>query len=162
MFSGIIKLGWLLVHIRHSWQNGEKNKGPSMGRFKYRKFTLSGKLYCTQFCKITTGHGNTIEDLANMIVFLLVLNFISIHAKTWSVLVSKEIVQWPSGTVLPGFDHMLTLSVWIWDFVPEVNWVKFHHRIYGSLFQISRYLVSKKIAFRWKWVLFVQFALFYI
>ena len=36
---------------------------------------------------------NTIDDLANMMVFLLVRNFISIHAKTWSVFVSKEIVQ---------------------------------------------------------------------
>ena len=56
---------------------------------------------------------NTIEDLANMIVFLLVRNFISIHAKTWSVFVSKEIVQRPSDTLLPGFDHMLIVSVWI-------------------------------------------------
>ena len=36
---------------------------------------------------------NTIEDLANMMVFLLVRNFISIHAKTLSVFVSKEIDQ---------------------------------------------------------------------
>ena len=67
--------------------------GSRITRFEYRKFPLSGKRYCTPFCKITTGHGNTIEDLANMIVFLLVRNFISRHAKTWSVLVSKEIVQ---------------------------------------------------------------------
>ena len=135
-FMGLLSLVGYLVHLRHSWQNGEKNKGPSMGsrieRFEYRKFPLSRKWHCTQFCKITTGHGNTVEDLANMIVFLLVRNFISIHAKTWSVLVSKDIVRWPSGTVLPCFDHMLTLSVWIWDFVTGVHWVKFHHRIYGS------------------------------
>ena len=49
------------------------------------------------------------------VFFLLVRNFISRHAKTWSVLVLKEIVQWPSGTLLPDFVHMLTLSVWIWD-----------------------------------------------
>ena len=61
--------------------------------FEYRKFPLSGKYNCTQFCKITTGHGNTIEDLANMIVFLLVRNFISMHAKALSVFVSKEIFQ---------------------------------------------------------------------
>ena len=29
----------------------------------------------------------------------------------------KKIVQLPNGTVLPGFDHMLTLSVGIWDFL---------------------------------------------
>ena len=119
-------------------------------RVEYRKFPLSGKWNWTQFCKNTTGHGNTIEDLANMMVFLLVRNFISIHAKTWYVFVSKEIVQWSSGTVLPGFDHMLTLSVWVWDFVTEVHchWVKFHNRIYESFqnicnTQISRYQVSK-------------------
>ena len=114
---GLLSLVGYLVHLRHSWQNGEKDKGPSMGsrikRFEYRKFPLSGKWYCTQFCKITKGHGNTIEDLATMMVFLLVRNFISRCAKTWSALVSKEIVQRPSGTVLPGLDHMLTLSVWI-------------------------------------------------
>ena len=62
--------------------------------------------------------------------------------------VSKEIVQWHSDTVLPGFNHMLTLSVWTWNFLPEVHWVKFNHRIYGSFqnicnTQISKYLVSK-------------------
>ena len=56
-----------------------------------------------------------------MMVFLLVWNFISKHAKTWSVFVSKEIVQLPSGTVLPGFDHMLTLSVGIWNFLMEMS-----------------------------------------
>ena len=114
-FKGLLSLVGYLVHLRHSWQNGENDKGPSMGsrikRFEYRKFPLSGKWYCTQFCKITVGHGNTIEDLADMMVFLLVRNFISIHAKAWSVFVSKEIVEWHSSTVLPGFDHMLTLSV---------------------------------------------------
>ena len=45
---------------------------------------------------------------------------------------SKDIIQWPSGTVLPGCDHMLTLSVSIWDFVTKVHWVKFHHRIYEN------------------------------
>ena len=135
-FKGLLSLVGYLVHLRHSWQNGENDEGLSMGsrikRFEYIKFHLSGKWYCTQFCKITTGHGNTIVDLANMMIFLLVRNFISIHAKTWSDFVSKEIVQWPSGSVLPGFDHMLTLSVWIWDFVTDVHWVKFRHRIYGS------------------------------
>ena len=96
-FIGLLSLVGYLVHLMHSWQNGEKNKGPSMGsrieRVEFRKFPLSGKRHCTQFCKIATGHGNTIEDLANMIVFLLVRNFISIHAKTLSVLVSKDIVQ---------------------------------------------------------------------
>ena len=148
-FKGLLSLVGYLVHLR---QNGEKHKGPSIGsrikRFEYRKFPLGGKWYCTQICKITTGHRNTIQELANMMVFLLVRNFISTHAKTWSVLVSKEIIQWPSGTVLPGFDHMLTLSVWIWDFVTEVLWVKFHHLIYESFWnicnsKISRYLVSK-------------------
>ena len=33
------------------------------------------------------------KNLANMMFFLLIRNFISIHAKTWSVFVSKEIVQ---------------------------------------------------------------------
>ena len=132
LLMGLSSLVGYLVHLRHSWQNGENDKGPSMGsrikRFDYRKFPLSGKWYCTQFCKITTGHGNTIEDLANM----MERNFISRHAKTWSVLVAKEIVQWPSGTVLPGFHRMLTLSVWIWYFVTEVHCAKFHHQIYGS------------------------------
>ena len=59
------------------------------------------------------------------------MDFIAIHANTWSVFVSKEIVQLPSGTVLASFDHMLTLSVGIWDFLTEVHWIKFHHRIYG-------------------------------
>ena len=39
------------------------------------------------------GHRNTIEDLANKMTFLLARNFISIHAKTWSIFVSKESVQ---------------------------------------------------------------------
>ena len=136
-FKGLLSLVGYLVHLWHSWQNGENDKGPSMGsrikRFEYGKFPLSGNWNCTQFCKITTGHGNTIENLANMMVFLLVWNFISIHAKTWSVFVSKEINQLPSGTVLPGFDHILTLSVGIWDFLTEVHWIKFHHRIYGKI-----------------------------
>ena len=151
-YKELLSLVGYFVHLRYSWQNGENDKGPSMGsrikRFDYRKFPLSGKWFCTQFCNITMGHGNTIRDLANMMVFLLVRNFIFIHTKTWSVFVSKEIVQWPSGTDLPGFDHMLTLSVWIWDCLTEVHWVKFHHPIYGSFknicnTQISRYLVSK-------------------
>ena len=120
VINGIIKLGWLLGAFKAQLTKWRKDKGPSMGSrikcFEYRKFPLSGKWYCTQFCKITTGHGNTIEDLANMMVFLLERNFISRHAKAWSILVTKEIVQWPSGTVVPGFDHMLTLSVWIWHF----------------------------------------------
>ena len=111
-FKGLLNLFGYLVHLRHIWQNGVNDKGPSMGsrikRFEYRKFPLSGKWNCSQFCKINTSHGNTIEDLANMMVFLLIRNFISFHTKTWSVFVSKEIIQWPSGTVLPGFDHMLT------------------------------------------------------
>ena len=167
-FKGLLSLVGYLVHLRHSWHNGENDKGPSIGikRFECRKFPLSGKWNCTQFCKITTNHGNTIENLANMMVFLLVWNFVSIHAKTWSVFVSKEIVQLPSGTFLPGFDHMLTLSVGIWDFSTEVHWIKFHHRINGR-FKISVILKSQeiwslKIAFRWKWVLFVHFVPFKI
>ena len=135
-FKGLLSLVGYLVHLRHSWQNGENDKGLSMGsrikHFEYRKFPLSGKWNWTQFRKITTDHGNAIEVLSKLMVLLLVRNFISIHANTWPVFVSKEIVQWPSGTVLPGLDHMLKLLVWIWDFVTEVNWVKFHHRIYGS------------------------------
>ena len=71
--KGLLSLVGYLVHLRHSWQNGENDKGPSMGikRFEYRKFPLSGKWNCTQFCKITTGHGNTIQNLANMMVFCL-------------------------------------------------------------------------------------------
>ena len=65
-FKGLLSLVGYLVHLRHSWQKGEKDKCPSMGsrlkRFEYRKFPLSGKWNCTQFCKITTGHGNPIED----------------------------------------------------------------------------------------------------
>ena len=46
-FKGLLSLVGYLVHLRHSWQNGEKDKGPSIGsrikRFEYRKFPLSGK-----------------------------------------------------------------------------------------------------------------------
>ena len=67
MFWGIIKLGWLLGAFKAQLTKWRKNdKGPSMGsrikRFEYRKFPLSGKWNCTQFCKITTGHGNTIKN----------------------------------------------------------------------------------------------------
>ena len=116
-FKGLLSLVGYLVHLRHSWQNREKERARQWDRelnVLNTEFPLSGKWYCTQFCKITTGHGNTIEDLVNMMICLLVRNFISIHANTWSVLVSIEIVRWPSGTVLPDFDHILTLSVWIW------------------------------------------------
>ena len=45
--KGLLSLVGYLVHLRHSWQNGENDKGPSMGsrikRFEYRKFPLSGK-----------------------------------------------------------------------------------------------------------------------
>ena len=134
--------------LRHSWQNGKKDRGPSMESrikgFEYRKFPMSGKWNYTQFCKITTGHGNSIEDLANRIVFLLLRNSFLYMPKHGLFFFPKEIVQWKNGIDLPGFDHMITLSVWIWDFVTEVHWVKLHHRIYGSFFtQISRYLVSK-------------------
>ena len=43
MFKGLLSLVGYLVHLRHSWQNGENDEGPSMGsrikRFEYRKFT---------------------------------------------------------------------------------------------------------------------------
>ena len=88
-FKGLLSLVGYLVHLRHSWQNGENDRGPSMEtRIKgveYRKFPLSRN--CTQYCKITKGNANTLEDLANMMVFLFVRNFISMHAKTWSVFV---------------------------------------------------------------------------
>ena len=135
-FKGLLSLVGYLVHLRHSWQNEENDKGSSMGlrikRFEYRKFLWAVNEIAHNFATSRKAMENTIEDLANMIVFLLVRNFISIHAKTWSVFVSKEIVQWPSGTLLPGFDHMLILSVWIRYFVTEVHWVKFHHRIHWS------------------------------
>ena len=95
VIKGLLSLVGYLVHLRHSWQNGENDKVRHWDR-ELKVFPLSRKWNCTQFCKITTGHGNTIEDLANMMVFLLARNFISIHAKTWSVFVSKEIVQWPT------------------------------------------------------------------
>ena len=131
-----INLVGYLVHLRHSWQNEENDKGRSIGSrikcFEYRKFLWAENEIAHNFAKSRKVMVNTIEDLANMMVYLLVRNFISIHAKTWSVFVSKEIVQWPSGTLLPGFDHMLILSVWIRHFVTEVRWVKFHHRIHWS------------------------------
>ena len=40
--KGLLSLVGYLVHLRHSWQNEENDKGPSMGsrikRFEYRKF----------------------------------------------------------------------------------------------------------------------------
>ena len=40
--KGLLRLVGYLVHLRHSWQNEENDKGPSMGsrikRFEYRKF----------------------------------------------------------------------------------------------------------------------------
>ena len=30
-FKGLLSLVVYLVHLRHSWQNGENDKGPSMG-----------------------------------------------------------------------------------------------------------------------------------
>ena len=46
-FKGLLSLVGYLVHLRHSWQNGENDKGPSIGsrikRFEYRKLPLSGK-----------------------------------------------------------------------------------------------------------------------
>ena len=134
--KGLLSLVGYLVHLRHSWQNEENDKGPSIGSiikcFEYRKFLWAENEIAHNFAKSRKVMENTIEDLANMMVYLLVRNFISIHAKTWSVFVSKEIVQWPSGTLLPGFDHMLILSVWIRHFVTEVHWVKFHRRIHWS------------------------------
>ena len=110
-FKGLLSLVGYLVHLRHSWQYGENDKGPSMGsrikRFEYRKFPLSGKWNCTQFCKITTGHGNTIENFANMMVFLLVWNFISIHAKTWYVFVLKWLFNY---IVAPFYLVLITCS----------------------------------------------------
>ena len=136
IFKGLLGLVGYLVHLRNSWQNEENDKGPSMGsrikRFEYRKFLWAENEIAHNFAKSRKVMEDTIEDLANMMVFLYVRNFISIHAKTWSVFVSKEIVQWPSCTLLPGFDHMLILSVWIRYFVTEVHWVKFHHWIHWS------------------------------
>ena len=130
--KGLLSLVGYLVYLWQSWQNEENDKGPSMGsrikRFEYRKFLWAENEIAHNFAKSRKA----MEDLANMMVFLLVRNFISIHAKTWSVFVSKEIVQWPSGTRLPGFDHMLKLLVWIRYFVTEVHWVKFRHRIHLS------------------------------
>ena len=44
----MLSLVCYLVHLRHSWQDGEKDKGPSMGsrikHFEYRKFPLRGNL----------------------------------------------------------------------------------------------------------------------
>ena len=46
-FKGLLSLVSYFVHFRHSRQNGENDKGPSMGsiikRFEYRKFPLSRK-----------------------------------------------------------------------------------------------------------------------
>ena len=124
--KGLLSLVGYLVHLRHSWQNEENDKGPSMGsiitRFEYRKFLWAENEIANNFAKSRKVMENTIEDLANMMIFLLVRNFISIHAKTLSIFVSKEIVQWPSGTLLLGFDHMLILSVWIRYFVTEAHW----------------------------------------
>ena len=43
-FKGLLSLVGFLVHLRHSWQNGENDKGPSMGsrikRFEYIKSFL--------------------------------------------------------------------------------------------------------------------------
>ena len=52
-FMGLLSLVGDLVHLRHSWSNGENDRGLLMGLrikgFEYRKFPLSGKLNCTQF-----------------------------------------------------------------------------------------------------------------
>ena len=118
--------------------------GSRIKRFEYRKFPLSGKWNWTQFSKITTGHGNTIEDLANIMVFLLV-RILFLYMSNMVCFCFKRPSQ-ASGTVLPGFDHMLTGLDW--DFVTEVHWIKVHYRISGSfqnicITQISRYSFSK-------------------
>ena len=64
-------------------------------------FNTESNLYrnCTRFCKITTGHGNTIKDLANIInngtafFFLCMPKYGNMFND------------------LPGFEHLLTLSV---------------------------------------------------
>ena len=132
-FKELLSLVGYLVHLRHSWQNVENDKGPSMGsrikRFEYRKFPLSGKGNCTQFCKITTGHGNTIEDLANMMVFFCWYGILFLYMPKHGLFLFQKRLLWPSVTILRGFDHMITLSVLMWDVVTEVHWIKFHHRI---------------------------------
>ena len=110
---------FMYISYTFSWKTGfllvresltriyEKNSPWRIKRFEYRKFLWAENEIAHNFAKSRKVMENTIEDLANMMVFLLVRNLISIHAKTWSVFVSKEIVEWPSDTLLPGFDHML-------------------------------------------------------
>ena len=53
--KGLLSLVGYLVHLRHSWQNGEKDKGPSMGsrikRFEYRKFLWAENEIAHNFAK---------------------------------------------------------------------------------------------------------------
>ena len=108
--KGLLSLVGYLMHLRHSWQNRENDKGQSIGsrikRFEYRSFLWAENQIAHNFAK-SCSHGNTIEDLANMMVFLLVRNFISMHDKTWYVLFQKRLFN---GLMAPFYLVLITCS----------------------------------------------------